>query len=381
MHILIVCHSSALAGAERAIAEGIVYLHSQNHLVSVVVPEAGPFLTLVAPYITAQAILAHNHWTGSASLTNWQKVKFLRGFYNAGRAIARFAKNSGADIILTNTSVIPAGALGARMAGLPHVWYLHEFVREDHALYWQYGQGLSYKLIAALSQAIVVNSQALKAKVKQFVPVDKLHVVYNAAEINWAPLVPSELPQTPTLLMAGAVHAGKNQELAIRALAEPALQALKAKLAIVGAGPDKEIARLKELANKLHVGERVSFVPFMENRRAVFAQGNVLVVASRAEAFGRVTVEAQKSGLPVVASSAGASPELIVEGETGLLFTANNAAELAQKAALLLQDVKMYSHISIQARALANTRFTITSHGQGLEKALAHALAQKNGRR
>ena len=350
------------------------YLKQNGHLLYVVVPEAGPFVDFIKPFADDIQVIYQDHWTGQAHLTFWQKVKFLRGFYRSAAAMARYAKKQKTEVVLTNTSVIVAGALGAKMAGLPHVWYLHEFVREDHALVWQYGQRFSYKLIDALSEVVVVNSRALMTKVARNIPWQKVRIVHNAAEIDWPVIAESDLPQGPVLLMVGAMHPGKNQELVIRALAEPSLASLGAQLKIIGHGPDTERHRLLEVANDVGVGDRLEILAFEPDRGKVFAQGRILVVASRSEAFGRVTVEAQKSGLPVLAADAGASSELITDGETGLLFNPKSADELAQQAARLFQDKELFSKIRNQALAFAQDRYTLQRHGAAIEKALKDAI-------
>jgi glycosyltransferase involved in cell wall biosynthesis len=337
-------------------------------------PEQGPFAAFIKPYVADIQYIYHDHWTGQAFLTSLQKIKFLRGFYRSARAIAAYAKKQQAEVVLTNTSVIVAGALGARLAGLPHVWYLHEFVVEDHALVWQYGQRFSYWVINQLSELVIVNSRALFDKVQRYVAREKLQIIYNAAATDWAPLETSEITDEPIILMAGALHAGKNQELAIKALAEKPLAALGAKLLLIGHGPEEEKQRLLGVAEALGVESRVVIRPFLEDRRAVFAQGRILLVASRSEAFGRVTVEAQKSGLPVLASKAGASKELIADEESGLLFNSDDAAHLAAQAARLLTDDALRARVRENAMRVAQERYSLVRHGDALAKTLADSI-------
>lgn len=364
-----------MAGAELAIAESIRAMHSHGHEVYVVVPEEGPFLKHVEPCIAGYTLLYQDHWTGMASLSLWQKIKFLRGYFRAARAAKAYLKQIKADIALTNTSTIVAAALGAAWAGVPHVWYIHEFVVEDHGLVWQYGQSFSYRLMSVLSQSLIVNSLAVKAKVQQFIPAEKLHLVYCATETNWRPLEESELQSSPTLLMAGAISEGKNQALVVQALAEKPLADLNAHLVVIGAGPEAEKARLRDLAERLGVADRLEIRAFSTDRRAVFGMGRALIVASRAEAFGRVTVEAQKSGLPVLVADAGAAHEVVEDGQTGLLFSPGDTASLAQAAARLLTDHNLYASLRNAGREEALRRFSLQTHWEQLLPALQAAVA------
>ncbi len=371
MRIVICCHTAGLAGAELAIAESCRALQGQGHQVFVVVPQEGPFLSHVAPWITGYQVIAQDHWTGTAELTAWQKVKFIRGFVRTALKIAAFVRAVRADVVITNTSTIPAGALGAALARVHHIWYVHEFVEEDHGLVWQYGQTRSYALMNRLSHGLIVNSLAVRQKLEKFIPSSKLHLVYCACEIDWHPIRPSELPGAPVLLMAGAISEGKNQALAVCALAEPLLYGLGTRLVCIGSGTPQMIDRLWSQATSLGVADRLEIYPHQANRRAVFAQGRILVVASRAEAFGRVTVEAQKSGIPVLVADAGAAREVVTPQQTGLLFEAGNAQDLAAKAAQLLTNHQDWAAICRAAQEDAFNRFSLQNHAQQLAAALA----------
>lgn len=375
MRIAIFCHTAGMAGAELAIAESIRALMEHGHEVYVAVPEDGPFLRHVEPYIAGHTLLYQDHWTGTASLTLWQKIKFLRGYFHAAQKAKNWLRQTQADVALTNTSTIVAGALGAAWAGVPHVWYIHEFVVEDHGLVWQYGELLSYRLMNALSRSLIVNSLAVKAKLQRFIPTEKLHLVYCATEIDWQPLQDSDLPSAPTLLMAGAISEGKNQTLAVQALAEKPLTDLQASLVVIGAGPEAEKSGLRTLAESLGVADRLDIFPFSTDRRAVFGLGRALIVASRAEAFGRVTVEAQKSGLPVLVADAGAAREVVEDGHTGLLFQSGDPASLARAAARLLSDPFLFASLQHAGREEALRRFSLQTHWEQLLPALQAALA------
>ena len=373
MRIVVCCHTAGLAGAELAIAESCRALHGQGHQVFVVVPEAGPFIAHVAPWTAGHQIIAQDHWTGTAALTPWQKLKFVRGFLGSAIKIARYARAVRADLVITNTSTIPAGALGAALARVPHIWYVHEFVQEDHGLVWQYGQRPSYMIMHRLSRGLIVNSVAVRHKLERFMPRHKLSVVYCACDIDWEPLAPDALPNAPVLLMAGALSEGKNQALAISALAEPPLAQLGARMACIGNGAPHMLAGLRDLARSLGVADRLEIHPHQADRRAVFAKGRLLVVASRAEAFGRVTVEAQKSGLPVLVADAGAAREVVADGQTGLLFEPGQAEDLAAKAAQLLADPEGWATIRKAALDSATKRFSLQTHAEQLAAAIAAA--------
>jgi glycosyltransferase involved in cell wall biosynthesis len=94
-------------------------------------------------------------------------------------------------------------------------------------------------------------------------------------------------------------------------------------------------------------------------------------MCSRCEAFGRVTVEAMKLGLPVIAANTGGSPELVQHGINGLLYEWGNPLDLAKQILKIISESENYARMSWHATSFANTRFSATTHAQGLQSAIA----------
>lgn len=81
-------------------------------------------------------------------------------------------------------------------------------------------------------------------------------------------------------------------------------------------------------------------------REKLLAKANCLLFPSRYESFGLVPLEAFVHGVPVIAANSGAIPEVVVDSESGLLFTAGDAAALAGKVNLLLSDDGLQQKLS-----------------------------------
>src|SRR5262245_27839661 len=77
-----------------------------------------------------------------------------------------------------------------------------------------------------------------------------------------------------------------------------------------------------------------------------------------AEAAGLVNIEAQASGLPVIASDIGGIPEYVADGQTGFLFPPNSAAELADRVRRLLTDPNLHQRLGHAARDWAKENFS-----------------------
>jgi glycosyltransferase involved in cell wall biosynthesis len=126
---------------------------------------------------------------------------------------------------------------------------------------------------------------------------------------------------------------------------------------VIGSGPEAE--NLCGLSRDLGLSQRVVFhgpqwhvEPFMQG-------ADCFVCPSLwAEAVGLVNLEAQASGLPVIASNVGGIPEYVADGRTGFLFPPNNAVELADRVRRLLDDPALRQRFSRAARVLAEEQFS-----------------------
>jgi len=111
-----------------------------------------------------------------------------------------------------------------------------------------------------------------------------------------------------------------------------------AHIALAGAGPLE--ADLREQAERLNLGDRVSFLGFVRDADllALRRSSDVFVIPSEAELQSLSTMEAVACGLPVVAANSYALPELVHHGENGYLFQPGNSDELASYVDKLLAD-------------------------------------------
>ena len=111
-----------------------------------------------------------------------------------------------------------------------------------------------------------------------------------------------------------------------------------AHIALAGAGPLE--ADLREQAERLNLGDRVSFLGFVRDADllALRRSSDVFVIPSEAELQSLSTMEAVACGLPVVAANSYALPELVHHGENGYLFQPGNSDELASYIDKLLAD-------------------------------------------
>jgi glycosyltransferase involved in cell wall biosynthesis len=126
---------------------------------------------------------------------------------------------------------------------------------------------------------------------------------------------------------------------------------------IVGGGPEEP--ELKRLASQLGLEDRVEFFgpqPYVES---YMQAADCFVCPSRwAEAAGLVNLEAQSTGLPLIASDIGGIPEHLIDGQTGFLFPREDASALAMRIRELACDTRLTSQLGRQARLLVEREFS-----------------------
>jgi glycosyltransferase involved in cell wall biosynthesis len=129
-----------------------------------------------------------------------------------------------------------------------------------------------------------------------------------------------------------------------------------AHLLVAGNGP--ELIRLEALARDLGIAKRIHFLGNTDHPEEVYRAMDVNVLASRQEAFGLVLIEAAFCGVPSIGSSVDGIPEVIDDGETGLLFPRDDVAKLAAAFAQLAGDTAQRLRLGAAAKVSALARFT-----------------------
>jgi glycosyltransferase involved in cell wall biosynthesis len=172
------------------------------------------------------------------------------------------------------------------------------------------------------------------------IPESRIRVVPEA--VDTAPfetlrLDPPPLPAAPTILSVARQYPRKDTATLLRALPRVRERIPEVRLRVIGGGP--ELPRLNALALKLSLGSSVTFdgaVPDDEEVRRAHFQAHLFCLPSLQEGFGIAFVEAMAAGLPVVAARAGAAPDVIDEGVTGVLVPPGDPSALANALIRLL---------------------------------------------
>jgi glycosyltransferase involved in cell wall biosynthesis len=149
-------------------------------------------------------------------------------------------------------------------------------------------------------------------------------------------------------------------------LLEAIAQVPEAQLVVVGGGPGLEdlVAR----AGTLGIGERVEFTGWVDNPRDHLTRLDLYVQPSRFEAQGLAIAEAMLAELAVVATDVGGIPDVVIDGETGLLVPPEDPEALARAIAELIDDPARRAEMGRAGRRRAAEKFTAAGMVAGFER-------------
>jgi glycosyltransferase involved in cell wall biosynthesis len=202
------------------------------------------------------------------------------------------------------------------------------------------------------------------------VPVERLEVLPNFLFAgDFAPSPPGR-----TVFFVGRL----SEEKGLSTLLEAAARLPAAEVVIAGEGPDREA--LEAQARDLGIASRVRFAGFLsgEEFEHAWRDAALLVLPSRCwEVSPMVVQEAYARGRPVVAYRFGAVPEVVRDGETGVLVPPGDAAALAAALGSLLADPARLASMGRAARAFVEGELGAERHWRGLEAAYRRAAAAR----
>ena len=151
------------------------------------------------------------------------------------------------------------------------------------------------------------------------------------------------------------------------------------RLLIVGDGPERDA--LRQAAIDLGIVDAVHFLGFRADARAVMGEVDVVVHAPVYEGFGLVVLEAMAAGRPVVASDApGGVPDMVVDGETGVLVADGSPSGLAAALGRLLDDEAERRRLGVNGRRRFEEHFTAERMVDQIVMGYEQVLERRDGR-
>ncbi len=210
-----------------------------------------------------------------------------------------------------------------------HTWYDNDLALRVYGITDRFVLR-SFNAVAAVSDE--VRQRLLKARVR----ADRVALIRNGIDLH--PFAHSRVAANAPLCvgLVGRLDREKGVDLFVKAAAAVLKQLPLTRFAVAGDGPDRET--LQALINQLGIRDQVRLLGRQENMPSFYASLDLLVSSSRQEGLPIALLEGMASALPLVATTVGQVPAIIVHGHTGVLVPAEDVEALAGAILSLLQD-------------------------------------------
>ena len=219
--------------------------------------------------------------------------------------------------------------------------------------------GSVVKRLLRESSFVAAANESLKQAVIDLVPETRSRTHRMPHSVLAPGITPSPLPiEPPVLLCLGRLAAEKGFDVALRALSQLDERWREVRMIITGDGEER--SRLEALSRKLGQAKRVHFTGAIANQdvAAMLNKATLVLVPSRwQEPFPIICLEAGMMARPVVASRVGGVPELVEDGETGLLVEPEEPEALARSIETLLGNHERMRAMGERAKRRVVERF------------------------
>jgi glycosyltransferase involved in cell wall biosynthesis len=195
---------------------------------------------------------------------------------------------------------------------------------------------------------------------------DKVEVIYNGIDVAAYQSSPASrraaraalrlADDEVAVVQVARLNPLKDHATAIHALAHLAASHPLARLLVVGDGEERP--RIEALIAELGLARQVRILGTRRDVADLLAAADVFLLSSVSEGIPLTLIEAMAAGLPCVSTAVGGTPEVILDGQTGLLARAGDPADLATKLAIVLDDADLRSRLGSAGRERSRRHFS-----------------------
>lgn len=386
-------HYTCLYGANRSLLNLIDGLKLHDVVPFVIVPSEGEMTNVLKSRNVQFAIIPIQWWVDSRKFESNPLKNLHENALYYRRAVKRLYKNLkvipsltnqlkawNIDLVYTNASVIPDGALVSRRLKLPHIWHLREFIDLDYNFHHDWGKPV-FNYFVSQADAQIAISKAIRSYFTQGISPARMHLVYNGiASIEKFDRLyqlgsSSTSDDKPyTFALVGLVHPNKGQETAIRALSLLVNTYPKIRLLIVGSG---EIAPLNKLTDELGILNQVEFWGHIDDPYKAYLASDAVLMCSKNEGMGRVTVEAMSACRPVIGYDNAGTSEIIKHEYTGLLYKGEHDA-LATCMRRFIENPDWARKLGNNAWHIARNDYSIETYSKKIYEIMLSVVKTKS---
>ncbi|CAN5685800.1 glycosyltransferase family 4 protein [soil metagenome] len=373
--VIFITHYTELYGANRSLLnliEGLSIFELTNILV--IAPGDGKICDELKKRGVEYSIIpfVNETWLVGKKPDLFKKVaKLVYNWYIVLR-YAKYLRKKDKTIIHTNSSATLIGAYFSLWMRVPHVWHIREFGLDDYNFNYNFGYKYFNFWVNKAKAVIAISRSIYEKRIKNCNTLRK-EIIYNGVifsneipEQNFSSVQSIRYEDEKIIFgIIGLICKEKGQDEAIDAFYLFNKIHKNAQLLIAGNGTDEYVEMLKQKVNEYHLESKVIFKGFIENANEFYNKLDCLLMCSKNEAFGRVTIEAMSKGVPVIGYNNAGTSEIIQDGYNGLLYS-NGPFGLSEMMLMYARDKSMQRTMMQEALQTVKERFTIEAYSKAV---------------
>jgi glycosyltransferase involved in cell wall biosynthesis len=370
--IIFITHYVELYGANRSLLNLIEGLRSFGWSdVCVVAPCKGALVgELDSKHIPYRIIpfVNETYYTGANPFLLKKIAKFFFNWLIVLRYAGLF-KSKKKTLIHSNSSATLIGAYFASFTGCKHIWHIREFGMEDYRFSYNFGYNFFQHRLNKASACIAISKAVYDKRLKESTSAIR-RIIYNGVVTLPELKERRKLMQlkvkkdTATIFgIIGHLSPEKGQADAIEALA--LLDNKNTRMLIAGTGDAGYVNTLQAKVDVQNLRSRVTFTGYIDDTSSFYQSIDCLLMCSKNEGLGRVTIEAMSYGLPVIGYNNAGTAEIIEHEKNGLLYE-NNASELCLMMQKMIADDMMAKSIRLHAWQTVKEKFTAEKYASSV---------------
>lgn len=343
MKVVYIADIGIEGGATKSLIELVSTMKSEHGIEPIVLTSSCDKLNeLLSALGIENHAVGHGAFLQGAPDSMWKKpikwlyygVYYYLHYYSSIRKAIKAIDWKSVDLIHTNVARDDLGMEISKRTGVLNICHIREFAELDFNC-WTYRPHY-VRYLAKNTNGFIAISEAVKQYwITKGLPENKIRVIYNG--VDYQKIIPADhskwaSDETIKMVIVGGVIPSKGQYQAIEALCMlPEYIRCHFTLDVIGGITETYKSKLRQPLKKCGIEGQVRFLGTCNDVYERLKDYHVGLMCSKAEGFGRVTVEYMHAGLVVIASDGGANSELINDQTTGLLYHRNDIKTLTEK--------------------------------------------------
>ena len=327
MKLLFVAHENALVGAGRSLLTLLAEIaKTKEHVLMVILPAKGPMDAELEKLHIKYTVIPY--WYSIHSIENYsnfkETVKEVLNYIALAR-MKKIVKSYSPDYVISNSLAEDVGARAAQMLNIRHIYYIREFLEEDFQICFR--KPKRAKTLIENADKVIFISKAISQKYLEKYRIKRYRVIYDGIDSEEYLFPGHTILENETIqaVQIGRLCDGKGTFDTIKVFGK--LKSKRYVLDLYGYGEPAYVARLEKYIEENNLGSRIRLHGFDDTVSEKIKNKDILIMNSKSEGLGRVTLEGMLAGCLVIGRAAGATVELIQNGVNGLTYKNSEGLE------------------------------------------------------